>query len=224
MIPKCRIQLVYKISPYFYEYEDNKGNFYQVVKKACQNFDPPSVVLTVPRFSRGNGKLTLLDDYGNEYEMVQLPKSIEQSGKGGASSSMSPPRASLGVPPGFEKAKTLDTQHHHPPVPAITKVKEERTDPMRQHSHIKITLVSEKTIVFVSANVNHKRNQSIVSYEVWEALGKPNLTPLEPEDKECMGSVILKIRIQLQPMYCVFHVANPGKIDEDTTLGWFWMC
>ena len=86
---------------------------------------------------------------------------------------MSPPRASLGVPPGFENAKTQDTKHHQPPMPAITKVVEERTDPMRQHSHIKITLVSEKTIVFVSANVNPKRNQSIVSYEVWEALGKP---------------------------------------------------
>ena len=75
-------------------------------------------MLTLPRFSRGNGKLTLLDDYGNEYEMVQLSKSIEQSRKGGASSSMSPPRASLGVPPGFENAKTLDTQHHHLPMPS----------------------------------------------------------------------------------------------------------
>ena len=152
-------------------------------------------MLTIPQFSHRNGKLTLLDDYGNEYEMVQLPKSIEQYGKGGASSSMSPPRASLvGVPPGFEKAKTLDTQHHHIPMQAITKIVEKRTDPMRQHSHIKITLVSEKTIVFVSANVNPKRNQSTVSYEVWEALGKPILMPLEQEDKECMGSVILKIR------------------------------
>ena len=82
-------------------------------------------------------------------------------------------------------------------MPAITKVVEKIKDQIRKHSHIKITLVSENTIVFVSANVNPKRNQSIVSYEVWEALGKPNLTPLEPEDKDCIGSVILKIRIQL---------------------------
>ena len=25
-------------------------------------------------------------------------------------------------------------------------------------------------------------------------------------------------------MYCTFHVANPGQIDEDAILGWFWMC
>ena len=47
------------------------------VEKACQNVDPPSIVLNLPRFSLGNGKLILLDDYGNEYKMVQLPKSIE---------------------------------------------------------------------------------------------------------------------------------------------------
>ena len=39
-----------------------------------------------------------------------------------------------------------------------------------------------------------------------------------------MRSIILKIRIQLQTMYCTFHVANPGQTNEDATLGWFWMC
>ncbi|KAI5063469.1 hypothetical protein GOP47_0022016 [Adiantum capillus-veneris] len=212
------------ISTYPYEYEDEKGNFYQVVKKACQNVDPPSVVLPLPRFSHGNGKLTLLDDYGNEYEMVQLPKSIEHSGKGEDPSSMSPLRASLGVPPSFDQAKTQATNDSHAPMSPISKVIEERTNQVNKYSHIKITLVFEKTIVFVSANVDPKRSQSIVSYEVWEALGKPTLTPLEPQDRECMESIILKVKIQLQPMYCTFHLANPCRTAEHVTLGWYWMC
>ena len=260
-----RIHLVYKISPYFYEYEDERGNFYQVIKKAWQDVDPPSTVLTTPQFICMSGKVLLHDELGNVYEMVQqLPKGIEQSRKGGAPSSTSP-QGSPRVPPGFDQADSqssraiLDAEHvdaHSQEVPEynpfcfdcgrthllkdcpfyrqshaaqaigppIMKTIATKTDLHVKHSHIKITLVSEKTIVFVSAKADSKINQSLLSYEVWEALGKPTLTPLEPKDQKIIGSVIIKVRIQLQPMYCTFHVANRGETTEDAILGWYWMC
>lgn len=77
--------------------------------------------------------------------------------------------------------------------------------------------------MFVSTNTNSKRNQSLVSNEVCEALGKSTLTRLESEDKKCIGLVILKVKIKSQPMYCTFYVVNLSEIDKDATLGWYWM-
>ena len=109
-------------------------------------------------------------------------------------------------------------------LPSITKILAEREDQPTKHSYIRITLVSKETIVFILANLDSKTNQSVLSYEVWESLGKPTLTSLASGDKKCLGSIILKVRIQEQPMYCTFHVANLNERAEDATLGWFWMC
>ena len=63
-----------------------------------------------------------------------------------------------------------------------------------------------------------------MSYEVWEALGKPTHTPLRSYNEPSLGSLILKLEIQEQPMYCTFHVANLNETAEDAILGLYWMC
>lgn len=82
-------------------------------------------------------------------------------------------------------------------MPQIPKILVERPNQLANHSYIKMTLVFEKTNVFVSAHLDSKRNEGLFSYEVWEALGKPTLTPSESRDKKCIGSIILEVRIQL---------------------------
>ena len=77
--------------------------------------------------------------------------------------------------------------------PPITHSIANRDNQPIKHSHIKITLVTERPIMFVFANLNSKRNQSVLSFEVWESLGKPTLTPLEPQDKKCIGCIILNL-------------------------------
>ena len=48
---------------------------------------------------------------------------------------------------------------------------EQRVNPPLQPFHIKIALVSEKKNVCVYAHVDPKNNHSILSYDVWRALG-----------------------------------------------------
>ena len=100
---------------------------------------------------------------------------------------------------------------------------EKRVNHSLNSFHIKITLVCEKKNVFVSAHVDPKSNHSVLSYQVWEALGRPTLTPLTMT-KQCLGCIILTIIIQDHPMSCMFYVANMGETEEDVTLGWFQMC
>ena len=92
--------------------------------------------------------------------------------------------------------------------------------------HIKIALVSDKKNVFVSAHVDPKTNHSVLSYQVWEALGRSILTPITYDftkpltmTKQCLGSVVLIVIIQDQPISCMFYVANMGETTEDLTLG-----
>ena len=80
--------------------------------------------------------------------------------------------------------------------------------------------------MFVSAHVDPKTNHSVLSYQAWEALGRPILTPITygfikplTMTKQCLGYVI----IQDQPMSCTFYVANMSEAVEDVTLGWFCM-
>ena len=108
---------------------------------------------------------------------------------------------------------------------------EKRVNHSLKSFHIMIALVSKKKNVSISAHVDPKTNHSVLSYQVWEALGRPILKPITygftkpiTMTQQCLGFIILTFTIQNQPMSCTFYVANMGETVEDVTLGQFWMC
>lgn len=71
-------------------------------------------------------------------------------------------------------------------MPPITKTIVEKENQLTIQLHIKITLMSDKKNVFVYANLDSKRNQSILSNEAWEVLGKLILTLVGLKDTKCL--------------------------------------
>ena len=227
------LELFCEIPLYVYEYADERGNLFHVVKKARPKDDIPNTVLARRGFIHMEEKVIYYDVMGNDYELAPHSYHHTVESRKGRVPSLTSSRLSPRVPPSFEHLATksssviLQTQHvnvnsqelrewklsceecgiehitkdcpfYKPPKPhalqpLITQSIANRDNQLIKHSHIKITLVTERTIMFVSANLNSKRNQSVLSYKVWEALGKLTLTPLEPQDKKCIGCIILNL-------------------------------
>ena len=71
---------------------------------------------------------------------------------------------------------------------------------------------------------------NIISWDVWEAMGNPELTPtsinfvgFSANTTACLGKILLKVNIQDVPQYVLFYVANVGESIEQVILGRHWM-
>ena len=66
------LELVCKIPPYVYEYADERGNLFHVVKKARPEDDIPNTVLVRRRFNHMEEKVIYYDVMGNNYDVGTL--------------------------------------------------------------------------------------------------------------------------------------------------------
>lgn len=95
---------------------------------------------------------------------------------------------------------------------------------------ISVTMVTQKSSRTMHASIDSRATSSFLSWELWDVLGQPALLPItlnvldtSQGEISCIGSVILKMRIQEESMYTIFHVANKCEALERVTLGRTWI-
>ena len=82
----------------------------------------------------------------------------------------------------------------------------------------------------VNALIDSGADLNILSWNVWEAMGNPELTPtsinfvgFSANTTACLGKILLKVNIQDVPQYVLFYVANVDESIEQVILGRHWM-
>ena len=82
----------------------------------------------------------------------------------------------------------------------------------------------------INALIDSGADLNIISWDVWEAMGNPELTPtsinfvgFSANTTACLGKILLKVSIQDVPQYVLFYVANVGESIEQVILGRHWM-
>lgn len=103
----------------------------------------------------------------------------------------------------------------------------EHNDDQYMHSFcIETTLVTETTIVGRCGLNKFEANFHVLSYEMWESLGKPNLLSTQlcfisfsKTETPSLGSCYLKVRTEDQPIYSLFYVAYKNEVVHSIVLG-----
>lgn len=70
---------------------------------------------------------------------------------------------------------------------------------------------------------------NILSWNMWEVMGNPELTPtlinfvgFLANMTACLGKILVKLNMQDVPQYVLFYVANVDKSIEKIILGHHW--
>ena len=82
----------------------------------------------------------------------------------------------------------------------------------------------------INALIDSGADLNIISWDVWAAMGNPELTPtsinfvgFSANTTACLGKILIKVSIQDVPQYVLFYVANVGESIEQVILGRHWM-
>ena len=110
----------------------------------------------------------------------------------------------------------------------MTKVKNEL--PIVEPFRVAIMIVTQKTTIGVNAFIDSGADLNILSWNAWDALGQPELTPtsinfvgFSANTTACLGFFLLKVNLQDEPQYVLFYVANVNESIEHVILGRHWM-
>lgn len=91
---------------------------------------------------------------------------------------------------------------------------------------INLQLVTTKCEQSTTALIDSGADCNVMSYDMWESLGKPKLVPSMLSFKSFFGTQIAslgklctKVRIKDRSMHVYFHVANKGQAAVNVVLG-----
>ena len=128
------------------------------------------------------------------------------------------------------RAKAIRARRHKVHVLAVSVTEVEDELPIVKPFRIATKFVTQKTAIGVNAFIDSGANLNILSWNVWEALGQPELTPtlinfvgFSANTTACLGKILLKVNIQDAPQYVLFYVANMNESIEQVILGRHWM-
>ena len=95
---------------------------------------------------------------------------------------------------------------------------------------ISLTVIDQQCRHMVNALVDHDVSLNVLSWEMWNALGQPTLSPtnlgfinFSQAEIACLGCICLKLCIQGELIYTLFYVANKSELLESVILGRTWM-
>ena len=103
---------------------------------------------------------------------------------------------------------------------------DEGDDFLVQPFTIKMDLVTAIHQLSSSALIDSGADCNVMSYDIWQFLGKPNLVPskltfqnFSGTHTTSLGKICVKICIQDQTMHIPFHVANKDQAFVNVVLG-----
>ena len=128
------------------------------------------------------------------------------------------------------RARAIQARRHKVHVLAVSVTKVENELPIVEPFRVAIKFVTQKTAIGVNAFIDLGADLNILSWNVWDALGQPELTPtlinfvgFSANTTACLGIFLLKVNLQDEPQYVLFYVANMNESIEQVILGCHWM-
>ena len=95
---------------------------------------------------------------------------------------------------------------------------------------VAMQLLTGTKMVQVESLIDTGADCNVLSYETWEKLGKPDVSPssltftsFAGVTSNCLGTIYLKARIQHQSMGIIFHIAHRNQAVVNVILGRHWI-